>query len=289
MKSRDLKGRVEKAQVLIEALPYIRAFSGKVIVIKYGGHAMTEPGLRTKFAEDVVLMKYVGLRPIVVHGGGPQINEMMRRLGKRPTFVKGLRVTDGETMEIVEMVLGGTINKSVVSLIQHHGGRAVGITGKDGGLLTARKAASTAGVDLGMAGEIESVEPGVLDGLDQGRYIPVIAPVAEGKDGKTYNVNADSAAGAIAGALRAEKLLMLTDVSGILDEKGRLLPTLSRKEAARLIRRGVIAEGMVPKVQACLAALEAGVTKTHIIDGRVPHALLLEVFTDKGVGTEIVR
>jgi len=236
-------------------------------------------------------MKYVGMRPVIVHGGGPQISEMMKRLGKEPTFVKGIRVTDAETVGIVEMVLGGVINPEIVALINRHGGRAVGLTGKDGPLLIAtplRASGKKSEVDLGLVGGIDGVDPSVLRGLEEAKFIPVIAPIAGGVDGKTYNVNADSAAGAIAGALHAEKLLLLTDVPGILDAKGRLIPTISKKETQQLIRKGTISSGMIPKVQACLDALDGGVAKAHIIDGRTPHALLLELFTDKGIGTEIV-
>jgi acetylglutamate kinase len=290
-----MRRQTDKAKTLIEALPYIRAFSGKSLVIKYGGKAMVDRELKEQFAADVVLMKYVGVNPVVVHGGGPQISLMMKRLGKEPTFVEGVRVTDAETMEIVEMVLGGVINKEIVALIHRHGGRAVGITGKDGRLITARplksigphrESASAGG--LGLVGEVELIDPQILASLEEARFIPVIAPVGVGKDGKTYNINADSVAGAIAASLKAEKLLILTDVSGILDDQKKLLPTLSRKDLSRLIKRGVIQEGMLPKVQACLTALEGGVSKTHIIDGRTRHALLLEIFTDKGIGTEIV-
>ncbi|HTP40905.1 MAG TPA: acetylglutamate kinase [Nitrospiria bacterium] len=282
---------IKTADVLVEALPYIRAFAGKTIVVKYGGKAMMEASLKERFAEDIALMKYVGMRPVIVHGGGPQISDMMKRLGKEPTFVKGIRVTDSETVGIVEMVLGGVINPEIVALINRHGGRAVGLTGKDGPLLIARPLKSSgkkSEVDLGLVGEIDGVDPGVLQGLEEARYIPVIAPIAGGVDGRTYNVNADSAAGAIAAALKAEKLLLLTDVPGILDAKGALIPTISKKETQQLIRRGTIASGMIPKVQACLDALDGGVAKAHIIDGRTPHALLLELFTDKGIGTEII-
>ena len=282
---------IKKANVLIEALPYIRAFAGKTVVIKYGGKAMIDPSLKERFAEDVALMKYVGINPVIVHGGGPQISEMMKRLGKEPAFVQGIRVTDSETVGIVEMVLGGAINPEIVVLINRHGGRAVGLTGKDGPLLVARPLRAnkqTGKVDLGLVGDVDSVDPDVLRGLKESRFIPVIAPIAGGVDGKTYNVNADSAAGAIAAALHAEKLLLLTDVKGILDVRKRLIPTVTKKETQRLIRQGTVQSGMIPKVQACLAALDGGVAKAHIIDGRVPHALLLELFTDKGIGTEIV-
>ncbi|MBI3621222.1 MAG: acetylglutamate kinase [Nitrospirae bacterium] len=286
-----MENAIKTADVLVEALPYIRAFAGKTIVVKYGGKAMVEASLKERFAEDIALMKYVGMQPVIVHGGGPQISEMMKRLGKEPTFVKGIRVTDAETVGIVEMVLGGIINPEIVALINRHGGRAVGLTGKDGPLLIARPLRASgkkSEVDLGLVGEIDGVDPGVLQGLEEARFIPVIAPIAGGVDGKTYNVNADSAAGAIASALHAEKLLLLTDVPGILDAKGRLIPTISKKETQQLIRKGTISSGMIPKVQACLDALDGGVAKAHIIDGRTPHALLLELFTDKGIGTEIV-
>ena len=293
---------IEKAKILIEALPYIRAFSGKTVVVKYGGKAMVEEQLKERFAEDVVLMKYVGMKPVVVHGGGPQINQMLKRLGREPQFVRGVRVTDRETMEVVEMVLGGTINKEIVSRINRHGGKAVGLSGKDGRLITARRLrAHPAGPrgksgdrsqgpppDLGQVGEVEAIDPQILSNLDQDRFIPVIAPIGVDKDGNTYNINADLVAGEIAAALKAEKLIVLTDVEGILDKKKKLIPTLSKKEMMRLIRSGVISEGMLPKVQSCLTALEGGVRKAHIINGCVPHALLLEIFTNQGVGTEIV-
>jgi acetylglutamate kinase len=285
---------IEKAKILIEALPYIRAFSGKTVVIKYGGKAMTEEALKNAFAQDVVLMKYIGLNPVVVHGGGPQINLMMKRLGLEPKFVKGVRVTDSQTMEIVEMVLGGMINKEIVALINQHGGRAVGLTGKDGRLIRAKKVREGDGssegdepIDMGLVGEVEEVDPQVIRNLDQDRFIPVIAPIGADSEGRTYNINADWVAGAVASSLKAEKLLLLTDVKGILDEQGKLLPTISKKDAARLIKKDIIKEGMLPKVKAALSAVEGGVTKAHIIDGRVPHALLLEIFTDKGIGTEI--
>jgi acetylglutamate kinase len=285
---------IEKAKVLVEALPYIRAFSGKTVVIKYGGKAMTETTLKETFAQDVVLMKYIGLNPVVIHGGGPQINQMMKRLGLEPKFVKGVRVTDSETMEVVEMVLGGIINKEIVALINRHGGRGVGLTGKDGGLLRAKRLKGMGGssrgdewIDMGLVGEVEAVDPSLIRNLDQDRFIPVIAPVGSDSEGRTYNINADWVAGAVAASLKAEKLLLLTDVKGILDDRRKLLPTISKKEATRLIKQNIIKEGMLPKIKAALTALEGGVAKAHIIDGRVPHALLLEIFTDRGVGTEI--
>lgn len=276
----------DKAQILVEALPYIRAFFGKTIVIKYGGAAMTEKALKTQFAEDVVLMKYVGMNPVIVHGGGPQISGMMKRLGKEPKFVKGVRVTDAETMEIVEMVLGGTINKEIVSLINRHGGKGVGLTGKDGALIQAKPMKGEE--EMGQVGDVKTIDPQIIKTLEGGRFIPVISPIGADEEGRSYNINADLAAGEVASALSAEKLLILTDVPGILDDKGKLLPTLSRKEVQRLIKKGVISKGMLPKVEAALSAVEGGVRKAHIIDGRVPHALLLEIFTDRGVGTEII-
>jgi len=281
---------IEKANILIEALPYIRAFAGKTLVIKYGGHAQLDEALKAGFAEDVVLMKYIGLNPVIVHGGGPQISDMMKRLGKEPRFVDGVRVTDKETMEIVEMVLGGVINKEIVELISRHGGRAVGVSGKDGRLITAKpvKATGRKRMDLGQVGDVDSIDPQILLDLTSNRYIPVIAPIGVGRDGRTYNINADLVAGAVARAVKAEKLVVLTDVAGILNAKGALIPTLSRKDIQRLIKSGTITSGMLPKVQACLTAVEGGVAKAHIIDGRVPHALLLEIFTKEGIGTEII-
>ncbi len=279
---------IEKANILIEALPYIKKFSGKTIVIKYGGSAMTDEGLKEKFALDVILMKYVGINPVIVHGGGPMIGKTMERLGKKPVFVHGQRVTDKETMYIVEMVLGGKVNKEIVSFINKHGGRAVGLSGKDGGMISARKM-RLKGADLGLVGEVKSVDAAVILSVMEQGFIPVIAPMGIGDDSQTYNINADSAAGAIAGALKAEKLLLLTDVKGIQDKKGKLLSTLSKKEVELLIKKKIIVGGMLPKVASCFTALKGSVKKTHIIDGRVPHALLLEIFTDKGVGTEIVK
>lgn len=288
--------RVEKAKVLIEALPYIRAFAGKTIVIKYGGSAMTDPALKESFALDVILLGTIGMHPVVVHGGGPQINKMMERLGKVPAFVHGLRVTDAETMEIVEMVLGGTVNKEIVSFINRHGGRAVGLTGKDATLIQARKVkvrkpgSRSKGdlIDIGQIGEVANVNVEVLDSLRRDQIIPVIAPVGIGPRGESYNVNADLVAGAVAAALSAEKLILLTDVAGILDKKKEIIPTLTRAQAKKRLADGTLTGGMIPKVTACLSALAGGVPKAHVVDGRVPHAILLEIFTDRGVGTEIV-
>ncbi len=289
---------IQKAEVLHEALPYIRQFYGKVVVIKYGGHAMVDEGLKQSFARDVVLLKYIGLNPVVVHGGGPQINRVLERMQIRSTFVDGMRVTDAPTMDVVEMVLGGRVNKEIVNLIQLHGGRAVGLTGKDGGLIRARKLVLERRredhlppeiIDLGAVGEVEAIQPAVIETLDRGGFIPVIAPVGVGSDGQTYNINADLVAGRVAAALQAEKLVLLTDVEGILDREGRLVSTLRRDEVPRLIEQGVIRGGMIPKVRCALEALEHGVGKVHIVDGRVRHAVLLEIFTRGGVGTEIVR
>lgn len=284
-----MKRLIEKANTLVEALPYLRAFAGKTVVIKYGGNAQIDETLKAGFAEDVVLMKYIGVNPVVVHGGGPQISDMMKRLGKAPKFVDGVRVTDRETMDIVEMVLGGVINKEIVELISRHGGRAVGLSGKDGRLITAKPLKPSGPKrDLGQVGDVDSIDPQLLGDLTSNRYIPVIAPIGVDREGRTYNINADLVAGAVARALNAEKLLVLTDVTGIKDARGALIPTLSRKDIQRLIKAGTITSGMLPKVQACLSAVEGGVAKAHIIDGRVPHALLLEIFTKEGIGTEII-
>ena len=281
------------AQVLIDALPYIRAFAGKTVVVKYGGAAMERPDLKDSVTLDVILMRTVGMRPVVVHGGGPQIGAAMQEAGLTPRFVGGLRVTDVETMRLVEMVLVGAINQELVALIQRHGGSAVGLSGKDGGLLLARKApplrrADGSEQDLGLVGEVVRVNPEVLRAMEGAGFIPVVAPTAADGDGITYNINADLAAGAIAGALQAEKFILLTDTDGILDKRGRLMPTLDAGEIDRLIADGTITKGMLPKVDACRAALKGGVRKAHIINGTVAHALLLEVFTSRGVGTQIV-
>jgi len=292
---------IKKADVLVEALPYIRTFTGKTVVIKYGGKAMTEDALKDRFALDVVLLKYVGLNPVIVHGGGPQIDQMLSRLGLEAKFRQGVRVTDRATMDVVEMVLGGKINKEIVGLLNRHGARAVGLTGKDGGLIQAKPLTAKAWAeslqadpdglpeeDFGLVGEIQTVDPQIILKLQQENFIPVIAPIGTDREGHTYNINADLVAGSIAAALQAEKLLVLTDVKGIRDAKGRHVSTLSRKDMQRMVKKGTISEGMLPKVHACLTALEGGVSKAHIIDGRMPHAILLEVFTDRGIGTEIV-
>ena len=283
---------IEKVSTLMEALPYIRAFSGKTLVIKYGGAAMEAQPLAEGFARDVILLKYVGMNPVIVHGGGPQIGALMKRLGKEPRFVGGMRVTDEETMEIVEMVLVGRINKEIVGLINHHGGRAVGLSGKDGSLIRARKrthqTAAGEEVDLGLVGDVEAVDPEPIRLLEGNGFIPVIAPVGVGEAGESYNINADLVAGEVAAALRAEKLIHLTDVEGIKGPGGDLISTLSQTEARRLVESGVIEGGMLPKVESALRALAAGTAKAHILDGRIPHAILLEIFTKEGIGTEIV-
>ena len=287
---------IEKARTLIEAMPYIQTFRGKTFVIKYGGNAMIDENLKHGFAQDVVLMRYIGISPVIVHGGGPQIGRTMERMGKKPTFISGQRVTDEETMDIVEMVLGGTVNKEIVNLINRAGGRAVGLTGKDGGLIQARKlkmakkseeSGETEMVDMGFVGEVTEVRPGALAALEQGGFIPVIAPVGAGQNGETYNINADLVAGAVAGAVKAEKLILLTDQAGILDKGKNLIPTLNRNKTEAMIADGTIAGGMLPKTKACFQALDGGCAKIHIIDGRIPHALLLEIFTKEGIGTEI--
>jgi len=287
-----LEQLVRRAEILMEALPYIRAFQGKTLVIKYGGAAMEQTDLKGQFAKDVLLLRLVGIRPVIVHGGGPQIGALMKRLGKEPRFVGGMRVTDEETVEIVEMVLVGKINQEIVGLINHHGGRAVGLSGKDGNLIRARKRLSRAAsgelIDIGLVGEVEAVNPEPIRLLEENGFVPVIAPVGVGSGGETYNINADLVAGDMAAALTAEKLIHLTDVQGIAGEDGRLVSTLTKREAERLIKGGVIDGGMLPKVESSLRALAGGAQKAHIIDGRVPHAILLEVLTKEGIGTEII-
>jgi len=291
-----MKKLVEKANVLIEALPFIRNFYGKSVVIKYGGAAQGEDALKNSFAQDVVLLSFIGLKPVVVHGGGPRVSAMMEKMGKRPTFIQGQRVTDKETMDIVEMVLGGLINKEIVALINKHGGRAVGLSGKDGGLIKAKKKfikksakkGEEGVIDIGLVGEVESIDPQILHSLERDGFIPVISPIGVGSKGEAYNINADYVASAIASSLGAEKLILLTDVSGIKNDEGKVFPTLSRMDILELINERVISGGMLPKVQACTRALDAGVKKTHIVDGRTLHCLLLEIFTKEGVGTEIV-
>ncbi|MEE9567744.1 MAG: acetylglutamate kinase [Candidatus Binatia bacterium] len=288
---------IGKAEVLMEALPYIRRFYGKTFVVKFGGRAMVDDQLKASFAQDIVLLKYVGINPVVVHGGGPQIDKTLEKMGIVSRYMQGMRVTDPETLDIVEMVLVGKVNKEIVGLINRQGGMAVGLSGKDGNLILARKmnvAVASDGeaheiIDLGMVGEIIEINPTVINSLDENKFIPVIAPVGVGEQGETYNINADLVAGHIAESLGAEKLILLTDVEGVKNKKGDLLSTLKIRQACKLIEDGVVAAGMIPKVRCCIEALEGGVGKTHIIDGRVKHAVLLEIFTEEGVGTEVVR
>jgi len=289
---------IEKANILVEALPYIRRFYQKTIVIKYGGHAMMAEELKESFAKDVVLMKYIGINPVVVHGGGPQIGEMLRRIGKKSDFCDGMRITDADTMEIVEMVLAGKINKEIAALINRHGGRAVGLSGRDAQLIEARKlqiVRDTAEdgapeiIDIGLVGEVARVNIEVLQTLLQSDIIPVIAPIGAGENGETYNINADLVAGAIAGALKADKFLLMTDVPGVLDEEGKLISSMTVSEAQAAMRDQRLRGGMIPKIQCAIDALEAGTAKVHIVDGRLAHAILLEIFTDAGIGTEILR
>jgi acetylglutamate kinase len=289
---------IGKAEVLMEALPYIQRFYGKTFVVKYGGHAMENEELKHSFAQDIVLLKYVGINPVVVHGGGPQIDTVLEKMGITSRYVRGMRVTDQATLDIVEMVLVGKVNKEIVNLINRHGGLAVGLSGKDGGLILARKMNVTVSspngappeiIDIGMVGEIIGINPLVIESLDQNKFIPVIAPVGVGQEGETYNINADLVAGEVAEALHAEKLIMMTDVEGVKDKRGTLLSTLKENQARKMIQDGVVGSGMIPKVECCVNALKGGVGKTHIVDGRVKHAILLEIFTKEGIGTEVVR
>ncbi len=293
----NIQSSMERADILLEALPYIRRFYNKTIVIKYGGHAMVDEDLKDKFARDVVMMKYIGINPVVVHGGGPQIGSLLKKLGKESKFIQGMRVTDQETMNIVEMVLVGMVNKEIVGLINQHGGKAVGLSGKDGNLVVAEKyylndekAKNTPSeiIDIGLVGKVKTVNAGLIVSLGQNGFIPVIAPTGMGENGETYNINADIVAGEVAAALKAEKLLLLTDVAGVLDAEKNLINTMTNQEALDLIDEGIVEGGMFPKVKCCLKALRGGVKKAHIVDGRLKHAILLEVFTDEGIGTEIV-
>ncbi|MGD0959544.1 MAG: acetylglutamate kinase [Methylomonas sp.] len=287
------------AHVLIEALPYIQKFKGKTVVIKFGGNAMIDDALKHSFARDIVLMKLVGVNPVVVHGGGPQIGNLLAKLGKTSEFVDGMRITDSETMDVVEMVLGGLVNKEIVNLINRHGGKAVGLTGKDGNFIHASKINLTKTgaaleespeiIDLGHVGEVSSIDASIVEVLGRGDFIPVIAPIGVGKDGFSYNINADLVAGKVAEVLKAEKLILLTNIPGILDKKGQLLTGLSLTDIDKLIADGVITGGMIPKTRCGTDALKGGVNSVHIIDGRVEHAVLLELFTDQGVGTLLVR
>ncbi|MBT3365705.1 MAG: acetylglutamate kinase [Nitrospina sp.] len=293
-----MKKLIEKAEVLLEALPYIKSFYGRTIVIKYGGNAMVSDDLKKNFALDIVMMKYIGINPVVVHGGGPQIDKTLKALGIQSQFVEGQRVTSKETIDVVEMVLGGKVNKEIVSLINQNGGNAVGITGKDGDLILAKRHKKVKHspetdrpeiIDLGLVGEITKVNPRILETLDQNEFIPVIAPIGKGENGETLNINADFVAAKIAAALKAEKLILMTDTEGVKNKAGKLQSGLTRKNTADMIRSKVIRDGMLPKVNCCLDALKFGVHKTHIIDGRVRHALLLEIFTAEGIGTQIVE
>jgi acetylglutamate kinase len=289
---------INKANVLVEALPWIRRFYGKAIVIKYGGNAMVEDHLKEGFARDIILMKYIGLNPVVVHGGGPQIGRVLEAMGIETRFEQGMRVTDAKTMDVVEMVLGGKVNKEIVANINKHGGRAVGLTGKDGNLITARKlemktvnpdTLTPEIIDIGMVGEVAGINPDIITSLEKANFIPVIAPVGVDESGRTYNINADLVAGKVAGALQAEKLILLTDIEGVQDKTGKLINTIDITEVQKLIDDETIAGGMIPKVTCCLDAIAAGVKKTHIIDGRMEHACLLEIFTDQGVGTAVAK
>ena len=283
----------EKAQVIAEALPYIQRFWDKTVVIKYGGNAMTDPNLQAAFARDVVLLKLVGLNPVVVHGGGPQIEDLLKRVGKKGEFVQGMRVTDAETMDVVEMVLGGQVNKDIVNLINQAGGKAVGLTGVDGTFIRAKKLMMEDKdkpgdvIDIGQVGEITKIDPSLIAFLDSGDFIPVIAPIGVGPDGETYNINADVVAGKLAEVLKAEKLVLLTNTPGVLDKAGNLLTGLTPKKIDALVADGTLSGGMLPKIASALDAARSGVKSVHIIDGRVEHALLLEIMTDQGVGTLI--
>jgi acetylglutamate kinase len=289
---------IGKANVLMEALPYIQRFNNKTIVIKYGGHAMVDAQLKHEFARDVVLLKYIGLNPVIVHGGGPQIGQVLKSMGKESRFVQGMRVTDQETMDVAEMVLGGKINKEIVANINLHDGKAVGLSGKDGRLIQARKLELTAInpdtltpeiVDVGLVGEVENIDTRIITTLEDNGFIPVIAPIGAGLAGETYNINADLVAGKIAGALRAEKLILLTDVEGVKDKQGKLISTIDTQRVPDLINDGTITGGMIPKLNCCIDAIEEGVHTAHIIDGRIKHACLLEIFTDRGIGTAVGR
>ena len=290
-----MKDIITKAEILIEALPYIRKFYGKSFVIKYGGAAQVKEELKESFAKDIALLNFIGIKTTIVHGGGPKISAIMEKMGKKPKFVQGQRVTDQETMDIVEMVLGGLVNKEIVSLINNHGGKAVGLSGKDGGLIKAKKKlikkSSAKGVDeiidIGLVGEVTQVDPHIIISLEKEGFVPVISPIGVGPKGETLNINADYVAASVASALKAEKLILLTDVPGIIDKKDRIISTLKKQQIKKLVDDGTISGGMLPKVQACIKAIEGGVSKTHIIDGRVAHCMLLEIFTKEGIGTEI--
>jgi acetylglutamate kinase len=292
----DAQAATQVAHVLTESLPYIRRFAGKTLVVKYGGNAMETDSLKNSFARDIVLMKRVGFNPVIVHGGGPQISSLLERIGKESRFVDGMRVTDSETMDVVEMVLGGLVNKEIVNNINRHGGCAVGLTGKDGDLIRARKLTITRQspaleapeiIDIGHVGEVASIDKSIVETLTRGNFIPVIAPIGVGPEGQSYNINADLVAGKMAEVLHAEKLILLTDTTGVLDREGKLLTNLDARQVQKLIDEGVIHGGMLPKIACALDAVRGGVKAAHIIDGRIEHAVLVELFTDAGIGTEI--
>jgi len=294
-----VKKLIQKAEILLEALPFIKKFYGKTFVIKYGGNAMVSEDLKNNFALDVVMMKYIGINPVIVHGGGPQIDKTLKALGIKSQFFEGQRVTNKETIDVVEMVLGGKVNKEIVSLINRHGGNAVGITGKDGDLIMAKRHSKGKKqspemnhpeiIDLGLVGEINQVNPRILETLDKNEFVPVIAPIGKGENGETLNINADFVASKIASALKAEKLILMTDTEGVKNKTGKLQTGLTKKEVGLMVKEKVIKNGMLPKVNCCLDALKSGVNKTHIVDGRIQHALLLEIFTEDGIGTQIVE
>ena len=294
-----MKKLIQKAEILLEALPFIKKFYGKTFVIKYGGNAMVSEDLKNNFALDIVMMKYIGINPVIVHGGGPQIDKTLKALGIKSQFFEGQRVTNKETIDVVEMVLGGKVNKEIVSLINRHGGNAVGLTGKDGDLITAKRHNKGKKqspemdhpeiIDLGLVGEITQVNPRILETLDKNEFVPVIAPIGKGENGETLNINADFVASKIASALKAEKLILMTDTEGVKNKTGNLQSGLTKKEVGSMIKEKVIKDGMLPKANCCLDALKSGVNKTHIVDGRIQHALLLEIFTEDGIGTQIVE
>jgi acetylglutamate kinase len=297
-RTESMENVAERARVLTEALPYIRSFYGKTFVIKYGGHAMIEDHLKNSFAQDIVLLKYIGINPVIIHGGGPQISQMLKKIGKESLFREGMRVTDEETMDIVEMVLAGKLNKDIVKLINNHGGKAVGLSGKDANLIEATKMhiykyqgddQPPEIIDIGLVGEVRRVNDEIIRILEKSQIIPVIAPVGVGPQGETFNINADLVAGAIAGALKAAKLILMTDVPGVMDKDGNLISSLTMSEALELIETEAAKGGMIPKLRCAVDALNEGVEKVHIIDGRLPHAVLLEIFTDSGIGTEVVK
>lgn len=289
---------IDKANILIEALPYIQRFSNKTVVIKYGGNAMVDERLKESFANDIILLKLIGINPVIVHGGGPQIGKVLEEMGRKTNFIQGMRVTDSETMNVVEMVLGGKVNKEIVGNINHFGGKAVGLSGKDGNLILAQKmemkrinpdTLTPEIIDVGMVGEVVKINPAVLTALEENNFIPVIAPVGVGVNGETFNINADLVAGRVAGALKAEKLILLTDIEGVKNKQGKLISTIDIDDVAGLINDGTIGGGMIPKVTCCVDAINEGVKKAHIIDGRMEHACLLEIFTDLGIGTAVAR